>query len=59
MIHRPTAIERAFELAREGKCTTVSDLKSALKSEGYDTNAIVGGVLMKQLRTLIAARTSA
>ncbi len=59
MIHRPTAIERAFELARDGKCATVSDLKAALKSEGYDTNAIVGGVLMKQLRTLIAARTTA
>lgn len=59
MTHRPTAIERAFELARTGNCSTVSELKSALKAEGYDTNGIVGGVLMKQLRALIAARTTA
>lgn len=59
MTHRPTTLERAFAVARDGNCATISELKATLKAEGYDTNAIVGGVLMKQLRALIAARTNA
>ena len=34
--HRPTTLERAYELAREGRCRTVSDIKQALSAEGFD-----------------------
>ena len=36
MTHRPTTLERAYELAREGRCRTVSDIKQALSAEGFD-----------------------
>ena len=52
-----TSIERAFELARSGKCRSFSEIKAALKAEGYDTATITGGTLSKQLRQLIAANT--
>ncbi|MVS99529.1 hypothetical protein [Devosia marina] len=48
-------IERAFELARSGKCQSFSEIKAALKAEGYDSATITGGTLSKQLRQLIAA----
>lgn len=50
-----TPIERAFELARSGKCQSFTEIKSALKAEGYDTATLTGGILSKQLRQLIAA----
>ena len=49
-----TPIERAFELARGGKCQSFSEIKAALKAEGYDLSTITGGVLSKQLRQIIA-----
>lgn len=51
---RPTTLERAYELAREGRCRTVSDLKQALSSEGYDRiqDALYGPSLTADLRKL-------
>ena len=31
-----TTIERAFELARSGECSSVNDLRQRLRREGYD-----------------------
>ncbi|SFS81151.1 hypothetical protein [Brevundimonas viscosa] len=51
---RPTTLERAYELAREGRCRTVSDIKQALSSEGYDRiqDALYGPSLTADLRKL-------
>jgi hypothetical protein len=34
--HRPTTLERAYELARGGGCRTVGEIKQALQSEGFE-----------------------
>jgi hypothetical protein len=51
---RPTTLERAYELAREGRCRTVGDIKQALSSEGYDRiqDALYGPSLTADLRKL-------
>jgi hypothetical protein len=46
-------IERAFELARSGQCSTTADVIKRLKDEGYTADKVIGPVLMKQLRDLI------
>jgi hypothetical protein len=48
-----TAIERAFELATSGKFPSVSQLRTALKHEGYAVKEIDGPALVHQLRHLI------
>ena len=59
MDHNVTALERAFQLAKSGDCSSVADLKTRLRSEGYATTDIVGGSIRKQLSALIeAARNS-
>ncbi len=52
--HRPTTLERAYALAREGHCRTVSDIKQALSSEGYDRiqDSLYGPTLSADLRKL-------
>ncbi len=51
---RPTTLERAYELAREGRCRTVGDIKQALSAEGYDRiqDALYGPSLTSDLRKL-------
>ena len=51
---RPTVLERAFELARSGDCSSPSDIRDMLRREGYIdvTSQIAGPTLLKQLRTL-------
>jgi hypothetical protein len=59
MSDRPTALERAFQLARSGRPSTVDDIKKTLNSEGYFSDQIQGKALSNQLRALIqAARLS-
>jgi hypothetical protein len=54
MTHRPTTLERAYELAREGRCRTVSDIKQALSAEGFDRiqDSLYGPTLSAALRKL-------
>ena len=54
MTHRPTTLERAYELAREGRCRTVSDIKQALSAEGFDRiqDSLYGPTLGAALRKL-------
>jgi hypothetical protein len=54
MDRNPTAIERAFELAKSGACTSVDDIKRCLRLEGFAISQIVGSSLARQLRALIA-----
>ena len=59
MSTRPTALERAFQLAGSGRPATVADIKKALRSEGYASEQIDGRALHQQLRTAIwTARAS-
>jgi hypothetical protein len=57
MDSKVTALERAFQLARSGRMTTLDDIKKQLKQEGYDERVVADGgrLLMTQLRELIKA----
>ena len=46
-----TALERAFQLAKSGSCTSVPEIK--LIAEGYSVAQITGRVLSRQLKGLI------
>ena len=43
-----TTLERAFQLAKFGSYTSVTDIKKQLKTEGYSVDQITGGALLKQ-----------
>ncbi len=49
---RPTTIERAYQLACAGMCSTVRDIKVQLRKEGYEDNHIIGRTLLIDLRRL-------
>jgi hypothetical protein len=55
MEHRPTALERAFELARSGKCADVAQVRQQLKIEGYARDQLTGPALIRQIRDLCIA----
>ncbi len=57
MTFRPTTLERAYQLAREGRCRTVGDIKIQLKLEGYERirESLYGGTLNAALRELCRA----
>ena len=60
MDHRPTAMERAYELARSGACAGVADIKTRLRAEGLAEDQIFGPRLLAELRGLCnAAREAA
>jgi hypothetical protein len=50
---RPTALERAFQLARSGRPKSIDDIKHELAKEHYSTGQITGNTLRKQLLALI------
>ena len=53
MNNRPTALERAFQLARSGRPKSIDDIKRELVKEHYSSGQIKGNTLRKQLLTLI------
>jgi hypothetical protein len=59
MDHRPTAMERAYELARSGACAGVADIKTQLRAEGLAEDQIFGPKLLAELRGLCAAARAA
>jgi hypothetical protein len=59
MTDRPTALERAFDLARTGNYAGVSELRQQLKTEGYSVEQLSGPALLRQLRELCTASHSA
>ena len=48
-----TALERAFELTKSGKCRSIEEIKSRLSAEGYWSDVIEGRRLVQQLRALM------
>jgi hypothetical protein len=58
MDDKVTPLERAYELARSGKCRNLIELSIQLRSEGYSTAQIEGPLLKKQLRHLIDISTT-
>jgi hypothetical protein len=57
----PTAMERAFELARSGQCLTVQDIRRRLSAEGYldVRHHLAGRSIMAELGRLIKAALAA
>ena len=55
MAENVTTLERAFQLARSGDCTSMSDLAKVLKRERYDSvdSQLTGPKLRVQLRTIM------
>jgi hypothetical protein len=54
---RPNTIERAFQLARSGTVTTLQDLASCMRREGYSdvSRQLDGPLIRKQLRDVLLA----
>ena len=48
-----TSLERAFQLAKSGRCVSVADIRVGLKAEGYDIRQIEGRSLFKQLTQIV------
>jgi hypothetical protein len=55
MTNLTTPLERAFQLARSGKFSSVSDIRKQLASERFPTEQMSGGTLLRQLRLIIKA----
>jgi hypothetical protein len=55
MDHRMAPLERAFQLAKSGSCSSVPEIKKRLLAEGYSAAQVTGRVLSKQLEALIKA----
>jgi hypothetical protein len=53
MKENQTAVERAFQLAKSGRYTSVEHIHKALEAEGYSKWQVAGPALLKQLRELI------
>jgi hypothetical protein len=53
-----SALERAFELARSGRCTSLDDIRRVMRAEGYGTHHLVGPSLARQLKELMQAATA-
>ena len=54
-------LERAFELARSGRCASLKDLRRTLKAERYSVgefDQVRGAALKRQLLDLIANNSS-
>jgi len=49
-----TCLERAFQIARSGRCRKVDDIRGLLNREGYSDQQIAGRMLIKQLALEIA-----
>ena len=56
MDNHQTVLERAFEIARTGKCLKVDEIRRQLKREGYSSTElqqVTGRMLSVQLSQLI------
>ena len=52
MDQNASALERAFQLASSGSCTSTNDIRKRLE-EGYSTDQVTGGCISKQLKALM------
>jgi hypothetical protein len=53
MSYRPSTLQRAFELARSGRVSSIETIRSTLKREGYDDTNLAFPHLIRQLRVLM------
>lgn len=53
MDYRVTSLERAFQMARSGKFSSVAEIKKQLSIEGYSVAQVTGRVLARQLKELM------
>lgn len=55
-MHRISTIERAFALAGEGACQTISDIRAQLKREQHDAvdAHLAGSEVQRQLKKRMA-----
>jgi hypothetical protein len=51
-------LERAFELAKSGDYSSVTNIKRQLQQEGYDSAQINGPSLLRQLSKIIKTASS-
>jgi hypothetical protein len=56
----PSVVERAFQLARDGKCHNMDELRATLKAERYESidNHLAGPSIRRQLQVLLKASHS-
>ncbi|MBL8558605.1 MAG: hypothetical protein JNM47_07790 [Hyphomonadaceae bacterium] len=56
MDNRPSVIERAFQLAKSGKCESIAAIREQLSKEDYpNPDAVRGTALVGRLKTMITA----
>jgi hypothetical protein len=55
MDQRVTSLERAFQLARSGRVTKLTEIVTSLNREGYAASQIEGPLLRRKLGDLIKA----
>lgn len=57
-MHQESTLERAFALAENSSCRTLSDIRTRLKKEQHDSvDAHLAGMsIQRQLKSLIANR---
>lgn len=57
LMTNPTTIERAFALARSGRCASVDEIRAELKRERFDQVEahLAGPSIARQLRALCEA----
>ena len=52
-MHRPSAIERAFELAKSGRFDSLATILRVLKGDGYYDVETTGPALRRQLKKIM------
>jgi hypothetical protein len=56
MEFRPNTIERAYQLAQSGECSTIEEIKAVLRKEGYSASQLASApTLRRTLRQICAA----
>ena len=60
-MHRPTTIERAFELAQHGPCESLDEVRAQLKRERHESvgSHLSGPTISRQLRALFIKKRAA
>jgi hypothetical protein len=53
-----TPLERAFELARSGRYSSITEIKDQLAREHISLEQLSGGMLLRQLRVLMTAASA-
>ena len=54
---KQSAVHRAIELAKSGRCETTADVLATLKKEGHETDYVLGPWMMRLLRQEIDRTT--